>query len=288
MIDLLGDGRPRRPEGSLLKWIGNKYRMAEEIVSYFPADARTYYDVFLGSGAVLATVAPERGVGSDSFGPLMDIWKAVQSEPEMVKTWYADRWRYADSGDKRRTYEHIKASYNRCPNAADFLFLARSCYGGVVRFRKKDGYMSTPVGAHRPISPDTFAKRVDEWHGRIQGTEFRHADYASVMRTAGPGDLVYCDPPYADTQAILYGAQDFQLVQLFREITDCKRRGVRVALSIDGTKKSGSRVCAVPTPPGLFEREVVVETGRSMLKRFQMPGRSLETEVVADRLLLTY
>lgn len=288
IIDLLGNVKPTRPNGSLLKWIGNKYRMAEEITSYFPADTRTYYDVFLGSGAILATVAPIRGIGSDSFGPLIDIWKTVQTEPEKVKTWYAERWNYANAGDKKGTYEDIKAAYNSCPNAADFLFLVRSCYGGVVRFRKKDGYMSTPVGVHRPISPESFSKRVDEWHARIQGTEFRHSDYAQVMATAGPGDLVYCDPPYSDTQPILYGAQDFQLAKLFQAIADCKRRGGRIALSIDGTKKSGDRICDVAIPQGLFEHEVIIDAGRSMLRRFQMTGQSLESELVADRLMLTY
>ncbi|HEX9842823.1 MAG TPA: DNA adenine methylase, partial [bacterium] len=61
-----------------------------------------------------------------------------------------------------------------------------------------------------------------------------------------------------------------------------------VALSIDGTKKSGNYICDIAIPPGLFEREVNVNVGRSMLRRFQLGGQSLENEVVADRLLLTY
>ncbi len=61
-----------------------------------------------------------------------------------------------------------------------------------------------------------------------------------------------------------------------------------VAVSIDGNKRSGNLVCDIPMPVGLFEREMLVTTGRSMLKRFQMEGKSLEEEVVADRLLLTY
>lgn len=283
-VDLLGTVRASRPSGSLLKWIGNKYRVAEQIVSYFPPDTRRYFDVFLGGGSILATVAPTRGVGSDSFAPLIEIWKAVQADPDSVKGWYEERWRYADTGDRRHRYEHIKASYNCAPNAADFVFLVRSCYGGVVRFRKKDGYMSTPVGVHRPIPPDAFARRVDEWHARVQGTEFRHADYGEVMALAGEGDTVYCDPPYSDTQPILYGAQDFELRDLFRAIDGCKQRGARVALSIDGTKKSGGRICEIPIPDGLFEHEAVIDTGRSMLRRFQMTGMSLESEVVADRL----
>ena len=47
-------------------------------------------------------------------------------------------------------------------------------------------------------------------------------------------------------------------------------------------------LCKLPIPKGLFEREAFVNCGRSMLRRFQMNGKSLEEEVVADRLLLTY
>jgi DNA adenine methylase len=49
-----------------------------------------------------------------------------------------------------------------------------------------------------------------------------------------------------------------------------------------------SLVCDLPMPDGLFETEVFVNCGRSMLRRFQMGGHTLESEFVADRLLLTY
>ncbi|MBI2820144.1 MAG: DNA adenine methylase, partial [Acidobacteria bacterium] len=168
------------------------------------------------------------------------------------------------------------------------LFLSRSCYGGVVRFRQADGYMSTPCGIHDPISPKAFAARVDDWHRRTSGTVFVHQDYTVSMAEAERGDLVYCDPPYSFSQSILYGAQSFDLAQLFGTIRDCKERGAYVALSIDGTKRSGNLVCDVPIPKGLFEREILIHCGRSMLKRFQMNGKTLEGEVVHDRLLLTY
>jgi DNA adenine methylase len=75
---------------------------------------------------------------------------------------------------------------------------------------------------------------------------------------------------------------------LFDAIERCKRKGVFVALSIDGTKRSGDKDCDAPIPDGLFEVEATVNCGRSMLRRFQMAGQTLEHEVVSDRLLLTY
>ncbi len=148
--------------------------------------------------------------------------------------------------------------------------------------------MSTPVGIHDPVSPSSFAHRVDTWHARTNGTTFVHLDFAHAMARAKRGDLVYCDPPYGDSQSILYGAQAFSLQRLFESIAECKNRGVSVVLSIDGTKFSGRKLCDVAIPEGLFAREEFVTVGRSMLKRFQMDGKSLEDHVVRDRLLLTY
>jgi DNA adenine methylase len=271
----------------LLKWIGNKQRFAHEIANYFPSSYNTYYEPFLGSGAVLGTVAPERAVASDALKPLVEIWQTLKSSPEILKHWYKQRWDLYKSQEKISAYEQIKAAYNAKPNAADLLFVSRSCYGGVVRFRK-DGYISTPCGVHAPIHPQAFADRVEIWRKRTQGTEFIHNDFEAVMDMAQRGDLIYCDPPYSHTQAILYGAQKFSLERLFDTIARCKARGVFVALSLDGTKKTGKQELFIPIPTGVFEREINVNVGRSMLKRFQMAGETLEAEVVSDRLLLTY
>lgn len=277
---------PFRPQ--LLKWIGNKQRFAHEIVGFFPEKFGTYVEPFVGSGAVLATLAPEKAVASDILKPLIEIWQALSMEPNKLKLWYKERWCAFTSGDRRRTYELIRRAYNQSPNGADLLFLARSCYGGVTRFRQDNGHMSTPCGVHDPIHPNTFAERVDTWHTRMTGAVFVHSDFEPVMDAARPGDLVYCDPPYSYTQAILYGAQLFSLQRLLKAIARCKARGVYVALSIDGTKRSGAKSCELPIPTGLFEHQVMVNCGRSMLRRFQMGGQTLECEVVADRLLLTY
>jgi len=292
-MQMLMFGKGRRVEVApfttgLLKWIGNKQRTAHEIVSYFPRDFGTYYEPFLGSAAVLATLRPKRAIGSDTFSPLIQIWQTLHSDPAALKRWYCDRYNRMMAGEKVAEYERIKASYNKKPNGADLLFLCRSCYAGVVRFRQADGYMSTPCGPHKPVPPESFGKRVDEWHNRTQGTDFKRLDYREAFSLAKEGDLIYCDPPYAHSQAILYGAQRFRLYELMSAIVDAKERGVHVVLSIDGTKRSGKHICNLSIPDGLFEREVFVNCGRSMLRRLQMGGQTLEGEVVSDRLLLTY
>ncbi|MGE4072745.1 MAG: DNA adenine methylase [Lysobacterales bacterium] len=272
----------------LLKWIGNKQRFAHEIVALFPERFGTYYEPFLGSGAVLGTLAPSNAVASDAFLPLVEIWRALKENPDELKSWYRDRWEMHSTLGKTEAYGKIRESYNSSPNGADLLFLCRSCYGGVVRFRKSDGYMSTPCGVHEPVSPESFYRRVDTWVERVGHVDFRHMDYKDAFQSAKKGDLVYCDPPYVHSQSILYKGQGFSFVELLEQVAKAKRRGVYVALSIDGTKKSGEVTCELPIPEGLFAREVFVNLGRSMLRRFQMEGKTLENELVSDRLLLTY
>ncbi len=275
-------------KGQLLKWIGNKQKFADEIITYLPKAYRTYYEPFLGSGAVLAKLGPQRAVASDVFKPLIEIWQQLHVDVDIVIGWYAERHALIAKLGKVEAYEHVKAAYNASPNGADLLFLSRLCYGGVVRFRKADGFMSTPCGPHTAMPVRNFDDRARIWAARTRFAEFVHADFEAAMERAGDGDVCYLDPPYADSQTIIYGAQAFSLPRLFETIARAKNRGVRVALSLDGTKKSGDKKVKFDLPEGLFEREVYVQLGRSMLRRFQMDGQTLETEHVSDRLLLTY
>jgi DNA adenine methylase len=289
----LFDGVPHEPagrqppQGQLLKWVGSKQRFAAAIAALLPHAYGRYIELFTGSAAVLATMAPERGIAADVLGPLVALWQAVQREPDTVVGWYTEGWQALMTGDKVAAYRRLRDRYNAAPNPADLLVLTRSCYGGVIRFAR-DGSMNTPCGAHRPIDPDEFAVRLARWRPRLQGVQFVHSDFEPVLDSAESGDVVYCDPPYLDSAATLYGAQGFQFARLVAAMARAKDRGVRVALSIDGTKRSGSKVCAVPLPEGLFETEATVDVGRSMLRRFQLAGQTLEREVVSDRLLLTW
>jgi len=276
------------PKTQLLKWVGNKQKFAVEITKYFPVDYGRYIEPFLGSGAILATVAPHNGMGSDTFKPLMEIWSMLKKNPKVLLQWYSDRRNQIGKLSKEEVYAKILDSYNANPNGPDFLFLSRSCYGGIVRFRKSDGFMSTPCGVHDPISVASFSSRVNEWRIRLRNVDFVNCDYKESFALAKFEDLIYCDPPYSHSQSILYGAQDFRLAELLSEIEQAKSKGVKVALSIDGHKKSGNYICDLPIPDGLFEREIFVNCGRSMLRRFQLEGQTLEDENVSDRLLLTY
>ncbi len=274
------------PRGQLLKWIGSKYRSAPQISSYFPDHFNTYFEPFVGGGALLGTMSPADGVAGDTIGPLIGLWRLVQAAPERVLSHYAKTWHeYID--DRERVYLSVRDRYNLSPNPLDLLFLSRACYGGVVRFTRR-GTMSTPIGAHRAIPPEELERRIWDWQPRIVNTRFECASFSETLREAGRRDLVYCDPPYVYAQSILYGAQNFELASLWETIATAAARGAYVALSLDGYKRSGDLSLELAIPTGLFRREVVIHRGGSMLKRFQRKDRNVSDHHVGDRLLLTW
>lgn len=160
--------------------------------------------------------------------------------------------------------------------------------GGVIRFRKLDGYMSTPVGWHEPISVESFRLRVYEWHERVKNTVFECVDYKVAFSKATSGDFIFCDPPYKNSQNILYGSQNFNLEELFDCIKIAKLNGINVAMSIDGHSKSGKRQADLAIPDGLFEREININERISMLLRFKRYGQTMEHEKDTEKLYLTY
>lgn len=270
----------------LFKYIGNKYRSAARIVGSFPLSYGTYFEPFLGAGAVLGELRPWRAIVCDSCVPLIALWRLVKADPDSLINSYTANW-IDYMADRQGAYDRAKNRFNDQPNPHDFLFISRACYGGIIRFRR-DGHLSTPLGPHRIIDPKSFAKRLAQWRAIVQNTEFVCGDFAEITQLAAAGDLIYCDPPYVDAQKIIYGAQDFDLGRLFVELAVAKERGAFVALSIDGVKRSGGRVVPILPPANLFEVESYVSLGGSMLKRFWRDGGDVADEQVKDRLLLSH
>lgn len=282
---------------ALLKWIGNKQRFAETITSYIPNHFNDYYEPFLGSGAVMAQLlytsvnrfSPRFNhvYASDNMSFLIDIFNIVKNDPNKIIDYYNKEITeyYANPAAK---YNEIRNRFNENHNPLDFCLLSRTCYSGIVRFRQADGYMSTPMGPHKPISPSTFSQRVRLWNSFISQVEFCAMTFDESMDRAKQGDVIYCDPPYTHSQSIIYGSQTFSINRLFDKIKECKARGIYVMLSINGSRESNKKDISITPPDGLFERDIAINCGTSMIDRLQNAGNAMDNEVVYDRLMLTW
>ena len=59
-------------------------------------------------------------------------------------------------------------------------------------------------------------------------------------------------------------------------------------LSINGMRDSKKKDISVTPPDGLFERQLLVDCGTSMIDRLQNTGEKMKDKKVDDQLLLTW
>lgn len=281
----------------LLKWIGNKNKYADEIISLMPDDINNYIEPFLGSGAILANLVNKNmtsekklynsALGADILQPLIGIFNEVKNNPDHISDYY-EQVITEFKKERQETYLKVRERFNISKSPLDFLILTRTCYSGVIRFRKSDGYMSTPIGPHNPIPPEKFKERVQIWNKLLEDVTIIESDYRKTIDMATEGDLIYCDPPYTHSQGILYGAQDFNINELWESLRGAKSRGARIMLSINGTKKSKKENIGIDIPYDIFQRYVYINCGISMINRLQKEGENMIDENVHDMLLFSW
>ena len=108
------------------------------------------------------------------------------------------------------------------------------------------------------------------------------------MKRPKEGDVVYCDPPYTHSQSIIYGAQEFNIDTLWKMIAECKERGAKVMLSINGmrdSKKKDKHFC-LKTSEGLLcfshKNILYAECFRRMVLLHTVDGKSVKSVCIRN------
>lgn len=263
---------------SLIKWTGSKRSQAKTIISYLPEYNR-YFEPFLGSGAVLYAVAKPGDMASDIYQPLVDLWKIVQDEPEIIISNYAEQWTKLQD-DLPEYYYKVRERFNDSPNPFDLNFLLRTCVNGIVRFSAAGKFNNSFHLSRKGMSPRIFASNVTKWHSRIQGVKFICQDFVDSLAECKPGDFVYMDPPYLGSRQRYIRNIDAE--RFLKALETLNSRGIKWALSFDG--KRGDKDLIVPIPEDLYRRHIMIENGNSAV------GKVLNgpVEMVEESLYLNY
>jgi DNA adenine methylase len=66
----------------VVKWVGGKRQILDEITKYVPKTFSTYYEPFLGGGAVLFELQPKKAVVNDINAELMNIYVVIKENVE--------------------------------------------------------------------------------------------------------------------------------------------------------------------------------------------------------------
>lgn len=252
----------------VIKWCGGKRKSAPAIATYFPKDFSTYFEPFVGGGALLRHRREKTAVCSDICEPLIALWEEVKNDPIGLSLAYEERWN-AFNVKGHEEYYRIRKRFNGEKSPADFLFLSRTCINGLIRFNG-NGEFNSPVHLTRPgMRPESLRKILLDWSENIQNVRFVCSDYEDMTDLMERDSLVYLDPPYYHSSTWYYGKFDHE--RLFAWLARLNEKGVRWLLSYDG--QSAAREYAVPFPERLFTRKVSVDAGisgfRGVMKGFK-------------------
>lgn len=230
-----------------VKWAGGKTKMLPFILSSFPETVNTYYEPFLGGGAVFFEMLRQkrfkRAVIGDSNPDLMCAFLTIQkSVDDLVKELRSGRYKY-----DRKVFERIRAvdptELEDIPRAARFIYLNRTCFNGLYRVNNS-GQFNAPFGKYdNPLICDEENLRAVS--RALKGVKLVRADFALIVEKAKAGDGVYFDPPYLPLSKTAsftaynaggFGLGDhYKLAGLFKELA---ARGVNVVLSNSSSDKT--------------------------------------------------
>lgn len=183
----------------LLKWAGGKRQLLDAIRRRLPDEIDTYYEPFVGGGAVFFALAAERrfrrAVLADQNVELIDTYKAVRDDVEGVIR-------------ELRKLPHTEDAYYRIrqasprifvKRAARMIYLNRTGYNGLYRVNRS-GKFNVPFGRYaRPNICDE--ERLLEVSKALRGVVLKVSDFEETVARAKAGDVVYFDPPYVPVSA---------------------------------------------------------------------------------------
>jgi DNA adenine methylase len=189
------DSRPSRQRveaGPFLKWAGGKKQLLKQYSPYFPETWRTYFEPFLGGGAVFFHLQPSAAVLSDITEELTNAYTVVRDRvEELIAALGVHR-------NERHYYYSVRAwrpeTLTPVERAARLIFLNRTCFNGLYRVNSK-GQFNVPFGRYsNPTICDQTGLRAASL--ALRGVEICAADFEEALDRAETGDFAYLDPPY--------------------------------------------------------------------------------------------
>lgn len=230
----------------IVKWVGGKRQLLPAIHALLPSDmGGTYFEPFLGGGAVLWSLRPGKAVVNDSNSELINLYEVVRDSPqellELVGSYRNDPEFFYQLRELDRDIA-VFGSLSVVERAARMLYLNRTGFNGMYRVNSK-GQFNVPFGRYKTFSIDASNLLGVSSYLKRSEVSLLNGDYRDAVASAQEGDFVYFDPPYdpvSETAAFTaYSADGFtreNQQELFELCVELDRRGVRFMLSNSRTE----------------------------------------------------
>ena len=228
-----------------IKWVGGKRQLLPELDRLITKKCLTYYEPFLGGGAPFfhftETARFRKAVLNDVNPELINCYEVVRDRPEdLILT--LDSFLESPDWNTSEYYYNMRALEPTASviRAARFVYLNKTCFNGMHRVNKS-GKFNVPFGKYK--NPKLYDRETLLSCSEVlkKYATLRCGSFEDAVKDAGPGDLVYFDPPYvpvSETSNFTSYAGEFvylhqqKLASLYRELYN---RGVMVVLSNSDT-----------------------------------------------------
>lgn len=230
----------------VVKWVGGKRQLITEIDKYIPSQISTYYEPFLGGGAVFFYLQPKKAVVNDINEELINLYQVIQDNVEeliedLKKHKNEPDYFYSIRELDRDTEVYKKL--NPVERASRIHYLNKTCYNGLFRVNSQ-GQFNVPFGRYKNpnIVNEITLRAVSNYFNSAKIT-FKCCDFEEALKGARKGSFIYFDPPYdpvSDTSSFTgydKGGFDRQEQIRLKKLCDkLNRRGIKFLLSNSETE----------------------------------------------------
>ena len=230
-----------------VKWAGGKRQIINKLKRYVPDEFDTYYEPFIGGGALLFELSPRRAVINDSNEELMNVYSVLCDEEKFKKMCnvlnhyekeHCEEF-YYDIRNKDRNKNAYKrlSDYTR---AARTIYLNKACFNGLYRVNSKNEF-NVPFGKKERVNTYDGGNLITvSNYLTMNDVEILSVDFEQSVKNAKKGDFIYFDPPY-DSETSTFNSytedgfgkdEQIRLAKVFKELDS---RGCYVMISNHNT-----------------------------------------------------
>jgi DNA adenine methylase len=214
----------------------------------------TYVEPFVGGGAVFFYMAQryeniKRFYLFDINNDLVNCYNAIKNDAESLigeLRELEDKFLQLAKSERKDFYYRIRDEFNSDRNIAKLIFLNKTCYNGLYRVNRKDGF-NVPFGDYKkPKICD--AENLENVSQVLQKAEIICADFEKSDKYIDDKTFVYFDPPYRPLSPTAsftsYAKEDFNEDAQIRLARFCRHihgKGAKFLLSNSDPKNENPK-----------------------------------------------
>lgn len=225
-----------------VKWVGGKRQLLTEIQNAMPPKKSysTYYEPFVGGGAVLFHNQPKKAVINDYNADLINAYEVIKNNVDELIDSLKKHENTEDYFYKQRELDR-QPDFNlltEVEKASRLIYLNKTCFNGLYRVNSQ-GFFNTPYGRYKnPNIVNEHVLRALNTYFSKNNIIFRNGDFEDAVKNIRKGAFVYFDPPYAPisttsnyTGYTLAGFNEADQIRLKKLCDKLDKQGVKWLLS---------------------------------------------------------